>query len=828
MLAKAALASTLAVVLVPLGHAQSNSATPTGVSADDWSSIRAAYEAGRHAIVATDDGLRARTPGQAWTTEFDTRAFTTTPDGGGWSWGLELTHFGAADALEATSAPLAITVDGQRLERRWAASLTEWYVNDTRGLEHGFTVHAAPSAAPSDVLAFDLAVRGDLTPRISSSGRDIAFLADSGHLVLNYAGLVAFDADGDHLAAHFESRGASLRLVVDARGAEYPLTIDPIAQQVYMKASNTGADDAFGFSVAVHGNTIVVGAPREASNATGVNGNGSNNSKSQAGAAYVFVRSGTVWTQQAYLKASNTDATDAFGTSVAIHRDTIVVGAEGEDSSANVVNGDQADNSASLAGAAYVFVRTGTTWSQQAYLKSSNGEAEDRFGSSVAISGESIVVGARGESSIASGVNGNQLDNSAVGAGAAYVFTRTGTAWSQQAYLKASNTGVLFGSISWAYFGTSVAISGNTLIVGAPGESNSATGVNQPPVFGALESGAAYVFVRSGGVWSQEAHLKASNTGSGDEFGDSVAISNDIVIVGALGEESAATGVNGDPSDDSASNSGAAYVFTRNGSTWSQEAYLKASNTDASDNFGESVAISGGWAVVGAPDERSSASGVDGDSTDDSAADAGAAYVFLRTGTTWTQQGYLKASNTDSLDFFGYSVALDGNRVVVGATGESSNATGVNGDPIDDSAAKAGAAYVFDLDFFELVPGCLVNPATFVEPSGATRIGTTTNIELLGGTLTDGFVATYYGAKSVDLAGCGLLLSPTEELLLALSPFPALLGYGVMSGGMATVPVTLPNNLAFVGLEVTLQAAIVDTNTFASELSNAIEFEIRP
>jgi hypothetical protein len=138
------------------------------------------------------------------------------------------------------------------------------------------------------------------------------------------------------------------------------------------------------------------------------------------------------------------------------------------------------------------------------------------------------------------------------------------------------------------------------------------------------------------------------------------------------------------------------------------------------------------------------------------------------------------------------------------------------------------ALELFADDFLEIVPGCLVNPATFVQPPGPARIGTTTDFELLGGALTDGFVATYYGAKGVDLAGCGLLLSPTEELLLALTRFPTLLGYGVMSGGLATVPVALPNNPALVGLEVTLQAAIVDTLTFASELSNAIEFEIRP
>ena len=154
--------------------------------------------------------------------------------------------------------------------------------------------------------------------------------------------------------------------------------------------------------------------------------------------------------QQAYLKASNTDAGDTFGNSVAISGDTMVVGAPQEASPAKGVNGAQGGNSATYAGAAYVYVRTGTTWRQQAYLKASNTGAFDTFGSAVAISGNTIVIGARGEDSKATGVNGKQSDNSAAGAGAAYVFTRTGTTWRQQAYLKASNTnaGDAFG-VAW-------------------------------------------------------------------------------------------------------------------------------------------------------------------------------------------------------------------------------------------------------------------------------------------------------------------------------------------------------------------------------------------
>src|SRR5204863_403711 len=152
-------------------------------------------------------------------------------------------------------------------------------------------------------------------------------------------------------------------------------------------------------------------------------------------AAYIFVRSGTNWSQQAYLKASNTDAHDYFGSSVAVSGDTVVIGAPGEASNGTGVNGNQSDNSAFEAGAAYVFVRNGTNWSQQAYLKASNTDAHDGFGFSLAVSGDTVVVGAPTEASNATGVNGNQSDNSAFEAGAAYLFVRSGTTWSQQAYL---------------------------------------------------------------------------------------------------------------------------------------------------------------------------------------------------------------------------------------------------------------------------------------------------------------------------------------------------------------------------------------------------------
>jgi hypothetical protein len=253
---------------------------------------------------------------------------------------------------------------------------------------------------------------------------------------------------------------------------------------------------------------------------------------------------------------------DYFGYSVSISGDTIVVGAYEEDSNAIGVNGDQNNNDAINSGAAYVFVRDGINWTQQAYLKASNTGAGDQFGFSVSISGDTIVVGAHEEDSNAVGVNGIQNNDNSLNSGAAYVFVRTGTTWTQQAYLKASNTG------STDYFGYSVSISGDTIVVGAYAEDSSSTGVNGPQNNNdAFNAGAAYVFVRTGTTWTQQAYLKASNTAAQDVFGRSVSISGDTIVVGADAEDSADTGVNGDQSNNDALNSGAAYVFVRIGTT---------------------------------------------------------------------------------------------------------------------------------------------------------------------------------------------------------------------------------------------------------------------
>ena len=182
---------------------------PDGLSASEWSSIRAAYEANRHTASAVEGGYQARNPGQSWRTNFDGRGFLTTPDAGGWSWGLELVSHGREGAERAVASPTCVEAEGKRVSYQWSESLTEWYVNDQRGLEHGYTVHERPEGiigeTPVPHFQITLAVRGGLVPRVGSNGRDVTFVDANGGGVVNYTGLSVFDADGASVPARFEA-----------------------------------------------------------------------------------------------------------------------------------------------------------------------------------------------------------------------------------------------------------------------------------------------------------------------------------------------------------------------------------------------------------------------------------------------------------------------------------------------------------------------------------------------------------------------------------------------------------------------------------------------
>ena len=677
-----------------------------GLSEADWMQIQAQIEASRyHAQPGDDptDGWHALNPAHGFQVGYGTDGRTVLAlegeDSVDASIALRLRGYGYGEQLIELMDEPELSVNDSTVTYRWKPGLREWWVNSERGVEQWFELTKRPAVArDGQPLVMAMALDTELNAHLQDNVLTLS--SADGATKVTYDRLKVWDSTGRILAASMHLQDNRLALHINDAHAIYPVTIDPtFSQQAYLKASGIDADDQFGWSVAISGDTVVVGSWREASAATGINGDSSDNSAGLAGAAYVFVRDGSDnWSQQAYLKASNNPSFGGFGFgwSVAIDEDTVVVGAPFEPSSATGVNGDQNDIRSSAAGAAYVFVRdAANVWSQQAYLKASNTNSGDQFGEGVAISGNTIVVGAPSERSQATGVNGNQNDNSGFFSGAAYVFVRDGTGdWSQQAYLKSadnSNNG-FFGDV----FGRSVAVDDDTIVVGAAFEDSSAIGVNGDSGNNAAgDAGAAYVFVRNGvGVWSPQAYLKASNTDSGDQFGNSVAIDGDSIVVGALSENGGATGINGDQADNAATNAGAAYVFVRGaGNTWTQQAYLKASNTNSRDQFGTSVSIAGNTVAVSAFSEDSAATGVNGNQNNNSAGDSGAVYVFTREAGVWSQHAYLKASNTDPGDSLGWSVATTEDAVVAGAVGESS--AGFN--QADDSAASAGAAYVFGL-----------------------------------------------------------------------------------------------------------------------------------
>lgn len=432
-------------------------------------------------------------------------------------------------------------------------------------------------------------------------------------------------------------------------------------QQAILTASDGAAGDLFGWSVAISGDSVIVGA-FEAS--------------SIQGAAYVFVQNGSNWSQQAKLTADSPQNGDRFGSGVAIYGDTAIVGAFLDD--------DQSSNH----GSAYVFERTGSTWTRTQQLFGSTPGTDDQFGYSVALSGGTAVIGApmrdvgshsdQGsafvfvysgstwveQAELTAGTEREQVgasvavsgDTAILGApltivggnqqGSAYVFTRSGVTWSQQAQLTASD------GQADDFFGSSVGISGDRAVVGAYPDD----------VTGEPYQGSAYVFERTGSVWTQVAKLTANEDGGDDWFGYSAAISGNNIIIGS-------------PLDDIGANAdqGSAFIYRVLGTGWTQESQTVPSGAAAGDSFGISVAISGDTAVVGASTHD-----------DVGGADQGSAYVFVRSGSAWTQQAILLAGDGAAGDLFGTSVAISADTVVVGA-------------PADDVGTNAdqGSAYVF-------------------------------------------------------------------------------------------------------------------------------------
>jgi MYXO-CTERM domain-containing protein len=451
----------------------------------------------------------------------------------------------------------------------------------------------------------------------------------------------------------------------------YPLIV---TEQAELIASDGQLADALGSAVSLSGDTALLGASSD-----GVGAN------VDQGSARVFVRTGLTWTAQATLTANDGAAQDDFADSVSVFGDTAIAGVPKDD-------GLFADQ-----GSAYVFTRTGTTWSQQAKLGVSDSGFGDQLGNSVSVSGETAIVGAFTKDV---GATMNQ--------GAAYVFVRSGNLWSEQAKLTASDGG------EYEQFGASVALEGDTAVIGAD---NATVGAN-------LGQGAAYVFVRSGATWSQQAKLTAGDGAAGDRCGGSVSLSADTAVVGCSRDDAFI---------------GSAYVFSRSGTTWSQQAKLSPSDGAVQDFFGISVSVSGDTTVVG-----SSQAEVAGQ------LNQGAAYVFLREGPSWSQRAKLTANDGDVGDFFGWAVSVAGNTTLVGAWGTS---VGTEWDQ--------GSAYTFVFDKAALGTPCF----SAVEcASGFCADGVCCNVACAGGTCaacsitagaqTDGTCELLTGAVCDDNNAC--------------------------------------------------------------------------
>ena len=383
--------------------------------------------------------------------------------------------------------------------------------------------------------------------------------------------------------------------------------------------------DKFGYSVAVDGDTAVIGAYQDDDNGA------------DSGAAYVFTRNDGVWDDGVKLTASGGAAYDNFGISVAVDGDTVVVGAPGND-------GAGADS-----GAAYVFTRNDGVWDDGVKLTASDGAALDYFGYSVAVEGDTVLVGAYQD---------DDEENDSEDSGSAYIFTKPNSSdgWADWDPMEDTETAKLTASdgADDDWFGVSVALDGNTAVIGASGDDDKG-----------IDSGSAYVFVKLSGAWAngnQTKKLTADDGEAQDNFGYSVAVDVDTAVIGAYQD------------DDNGADSGAAYVFTRNDGVWDDGVKLTASDGAAYDNFGISVAVDGDTVVVGASGD------------DDNGSASGSAYVFTRDSNgEWVQTKKLTDEDGEAGDWFGYSVAVDtaAHTALVGA----------------------GSAHVLDIHDWESVPG---------------------------------------------------------------------------------------------------------------------------
>lgn len=549
--------------------------------------LRAAYLLARqraagpaYAVGRSGAPLHADNPAQGLSIRFGSQ-IELTPRSSNWVAGLSVDGFGCVGAVRPVAASEPVK-DRAQSNQVWQdhGPLAAWYLNGPLGLQQGFEIRERPACADESRVRVRVAVSG-LSPRRGTRHPVILSTAD-GRPAMHVDGLHVVDASGRILDAELGVEGEAVVVDVDVTDAAFPISIDPVwAQQTKLTVEADNAAEYFGSEVSLSGNTALIAAPRN------------DEHDYDAGAAFVFVNTAGTWVLQQKLLAPDGGDRGFFGTSVSLSGDTALIGARGD------------DDAGSFSGAAYVFVRSGSTWTLEQKLVAPDGAAGDNLGTAVSVSGDTALLGAPYD------------DDQGSNTGSVYVYVRNGGVWTLEQKLLSSST------TTGQRFGDRVVLAGDDALVGS------------------FNIDHVHVFVRSGATWSLQQVL--SSGAPNDTFGCSMSISGDTVAVGAC------------DADEMGFDSGAAYVFVRSGTTWTLEQKLVPSDGDASDEFGTSVSLSGDTLLIGALRHTSVGN------------DEGAVYAYTRAGATWTLEQKFVPLDAANSDYFGGSVSLEGDTVLVGA-----------------------------------------------------------------------------------------------------------------------------------------------------------------
>ena len=557
-----------------------------------------------------------------------------------WTWNLKFDGYGRGASVDQVADP-KLTADGSRVEYHYSNGVTEWYVNGPLGLQQGFTFESKPASSVDGPLEVRMAISGDVTVDVNETGTSALLHSADSLVSYGYGGLYAYDASGDELGARLQATSSGLSIIVDDAGAQYPITIDPFIEKQYLAGVADDQREEFGTSVAISGDTVVVGAPHYRWGGI-------------QGAVYLFTVPGGEQSTEpdaVVLKSPRSVEGDSFGRSVAISGETIVVGAPDER--------DEELDPWFRFGAVYVFEKPSGGWvstSDAARLTPLEARSVSRFGTSVAISGDTVVVGTESSS--------------------AYVFNKPSDGWTDTS--EASKLTSPDGSDN-GRFGISVAVSGDTVVVGAY---RADLGDDQE------NFGAAYVFTKPTDGWedtSDSVRLTAPDGVKGREFGLSLSMTDDTLVVGAPYSRNYDLYREAREAEDKTPYLGAVYVYSMGVPDWTDAAApvkLTAPSDVPWSRFGWSVSVSGDAITVGELDSRRVMPVGGGYSYS-----VGAAYVYAKPSEGWSSTAEyreLPIPETMPYDYYGYSVSTNGDVAVVGAQRHG-----------NENGPDAGSAFLF-------------------------------------------------------------------------------------------------------------------------------------